>query len=189
MSIVWLLLTAVGLSMDACAVAAANALSVRKVTLLAAAGMTATFGGMQGAMALAGHLLGATFADAVVVWAPWIAGLVLVGLGGKMLYEAAQREPDDGHNGQALWPDMRETLALGVATSLDAAAAGVSLGVLEVDVPTAVATITTVTAALVATAIAVGRRAGAWLGPAAERLGGAVLVGLGLKLIVERLLS
>jgi putative Mn2+ efflux pump MntP len=81
----------------------------------------------------------------------------------------------------------RVMLVLAVATSIDAAAAGITLPMFAVPIGVSIATIGVITAALSALGLALGRRAGARLGRGLDLAGGLVLIGLGTKILVEHL--
>ncbi len=181
----WFLLlsTAIALAMDACAVALSLAMREPQVKARQWLFLAAVFGGFQAAMPAAGYALGASFASHVARFGPWIAGTLLCGLGARMAWQGWRGEAGEIGTG-ARWPGPREVLSLGVATSIDALAVGVSFGLLRARLWPAVVTIGVVTALLTALAVQVGRRVGAALGRGAEGLGGAVLIAIGLKILV-----
>ena len=181
-----LLLLSVGLSMDAMAVAAAKGLAAprvraRDVTLLAA-----TFGGFQALMPLLGWLLAARFGALVEAWDHWIAFALLALLGGKMVVEGWRGGDEDA--GDVANPlALATVLVLGVATSIDAFAAGLTLPLLGLPPLLAVVVIGGVTAALSALGFFLGRRVGAMLGKRLELLGGLALILLGARILAEHL--
>lgn len=181
-----LLLLSVGLSMDAMAVAAAKGLAAprvraRDVTLLAA-----TFGGFQALMPLLGWLLAARFGALVEAWDHWIAFALLALLGGKMVVEGWRGGDEDA--GDVANPlALATVLVLGVATSIDAFAAGLTLPLLGLPPLLAVVVIGLVTAALSALGFFLGRRVGAMLGKRLELLGGLALILLGARILAEHL--
>ena len=187
-----ILALAVGLSMDAAAVAAARGLATpvlrpRHVLLVAL-----FFGGFQGLMPWLGFLLGTSLGPLVQAFDHWIAFVLLVGLGAKMLWEArGGADNDDSSTDQApaadLW-NLRTLLLLAVATSIDAFAVGVMLPMLQAPLLLSVLTIGVTTAVLSALALLAGRRLGALLGSRLDAVGGLVLVGLGIKILVEHTL-
>jgi putative Mn2+ efflux pump MntP len=178
--------------MDAAAVAAARGLATpvlrpRHVLLVAL-----FFGGFQGLMPWLGFLLGTSLGPLVQAFDHWIAFVLLVGLGAKMLWEArGGADSDDSSKDQApaadLWK-LRTLLLLAVATSIDAFAVGVMLPMLQAPLLLSVLTIGVTTAVLSALALLAGRRLGALLGSRLDAVGGLVLVGLGIKILVEHTL-
>ena len=88
-----LLVLAVGLSMDAFAVAICKGLAIRTVSLKHAAWVGLWFGGFQMLMPLLGFLLAHSFAQAIASFDHWIAFLLLAVIGGNMIREALKRSP------------------------------------------------------------------------------------------------
>jgi putative Mn2+ efflux pump MntP len=181
MSILELLILAVGLSMDATAVAAARGLAAPSVGTREALRVALAFGGFQAAMPALGWAGGAVLGDWASRWGGWIAGAVLVALGGKMLREA-RADPDDEQALDVADPfAWRMLLPLAVATSIDALAAGVSLRLVDAPVGIALVTIGIVTAMFSAAATIGGRTLGDAAGSRLNALGGIVLVLLGAR--------
>ena len=189
MTPVELLLLAFALAMDAVAVSLALGLQLRRprpADALLAAGM---FGLFQALMPVLGWALAFWFAGVVSSAAPWIAFTLLVLIGLNMLREARADEPE-GDAADAVASGgltLRRTLPLAVATSIDAAAVGVTFGVLDVAVVPAVVVIGLVTFALSLVAVVVGSRVGERLGTRAELLGGVVLILIGSRILLEHL--
>ena len=181
----WLELTllAVGLSMDAFAVSICKGLAMDRVTLGRAALVGLWFGGFQGLMPLAGWFLGSRFAAYITAVDHWIAFGLLVFLGINMVREARQGEEEaaDGSLG------VKIMLAMAVATSIDALAVGVSLAALNVNIAAAAGFIGGVTFVCCLVGHFLGRHFGSLLGKRAEILGGLILIGIGLKILVEHL--
>ena len=189
MGIVELLLTAVGLSMDAFAVSVCRGLGMRRLNLRTAVVLALFFGGFQALMPLIGLALGSQFMWLIGPVDHWVAFVLLAFIGGKMLWEAL-RGGDEGYGcgcEDTSGIDLREFLVLAVATSIDALAAGISFAALAVDIVPAVALIGVITFALSLVGVAVGHFFGArWEKPASV-VGGVVLVLLGLKILLEHL--
>ncbi|HOX23199.1 MAG TPA: manganese efflux pump MntP family protein, partial [Elusimicrobiales bacterium] len=140
------------------------------------------FGGFQGLMPLAGWFAGAALHSIVTGVDHWVAFLLLSGVGGKMIYEALK--------GEQKRCDVCRTaplLMLAIATSIDAFAVGLSLSFLGVSIFFPAAIIGAVTFALSAAGIYIGCKAGHFFENKIEIAGGAVLVALGLKILLEHL--
>ncbi len=186
-----LLLLAFALAMDAVAVSLALGLRLRRPSARDAGCAATVFGLFQGLMALLGWGLASWSAEAVSQVAPWIAFTLLVLIGLNMLREAAAgeaaEESTEALGASASQLSVLGLLPLGVATSIDSAAAGVTFGVLEVEVAPAAALIGAVTFALSLLAVAVGARVGERLGSRAEVLGGVVLIVIGLRVLLDHL--
>lgn len=178
-----LLILAVGLSMDAFAVSVCKGLSIRALMPRHAVIVGLWFGAFQALMPLIGWLLGASFADRIAAIDHWIAFVLLALIGGGMIKEALSREEEDCDPSLAP-PAM---LLLAVATSIDALAVGVTFAFLRVDILPAVALIGVCTFLISAAGVKVGNVFGARYKARAELFGGAVLVLIGLKILLEHL--
>lgn len=186
MSFVAVVVLAVGLAMDATAVAAARGLAAERVRARDVLLVAALFGGFQAAMPFVGWLIGATFGRVVEEWDHWIAFVLLGGIGAKMLWEArkpAGERGASGGGGDVFAPKVLVVLA--VATSIDALAAGVALPMMGASLAQALATIGVTTAVLSGLGVVVGRRVGDVLGRRLDVFGGVVLIALGVKILVE----
>lgn len=178
---------ALGLAMDATAVSAARGLAVPMIRprhVLLVAGF---FGGFQALMLVIGWLLGARVGPIVQAWDHWIAFVLLVFVGGKMIWEA--RSAGDAAEEQSTVDHfaLRSMLVLAIATSIDALAVGVTLPMLHAPFVLSVVTTGIVTALLSAVGLFAGRRFGAVLGQRLDLAGGIVLIGLGFKILFEHL--
>lgn len=179
-----LMLLAVGLSMDAFAVAICKGLAMDKVTLQRAAVVGLWFGGFQGLMPLLGWLLGSRFAAYITAVDHWIAFALLVLLGINMIREARCPDEDDTNASLA----FRVMLPMAVATSIDALAVGVSMAFLQhVNILWAALVIGGVAFALSLAGGLLGRRLGCLFQKRAELAGGLVLIGIGFKILGEHL--
>jgi putative Mn2+ efflux pump MntP len=191
LTVLWI---ALGLAMDATAVAAARGLAVAQVRVRDALRIGLYFGGFQALMPAIGWAVGARVGDRFAAWDHWIAFVVLGGLGGKMLWEAlhggddgvadaaADAASDDPFRALVLVP-------LAIATSLDALAAGFTLPMLAAPFGLSLATIGVVTALLSVAGLYAGRHLGASLGRRLDVLGGLALIAMGTKILVEHLLA
>lgn len=184
MRFVEILLLAVGLAMDATAISAAKGLALRRITLRHVALVVAFFGGSQALMPLVGWGLGAAVGGLVRAWSHWVVFAIFAVIGGKMLWEARAEKDDEDPSSRELF-GLRVMFVLAIATSVDALAAGVSLSLVRAPLALSVVTIGLVTGAMSAAALWLGRRFGAALGRRLDVIGGLVLVGLGVKVLVE----
>ena len=170
--------------MDAVAVAISAGMSRRKPSWRDVLAMAATFGAFQAVMPAAGAALGLAFKDAIEAWDHWVAFVVLAAVGVHMIKEASG---DDAERPRAHPFAWRSLLVLGVATSLDAAAVGLTLPLIDVPIAGSVALIGTVTFALCIPAVRLGSALGTRLAHRAELAGGVVLIAIGVKIVVEHL--
>lgn len=186
MGIFELLLVAVGLSMDAFAVAVCKGLGMKRLNMRTAAVLALFFGGFQALMPLVGWLLGSQFMWLIEPVDHWVAFVLLVFIGAKMLWEALHDDEDcDCEDTSRI--DLREYLMLAIATSIDALAVGISFAALSVDIVPAVSLIGLVTFALTLVGVAVGHFFGSRYERPASIAGGVVLILIGVKILLEHL--
>lgn len=190
MSIWELILLAVGLSMDACAVSICKGLALKKVNFRNMLVVGLWFGGFQALMPMLGYLLGTTFAKYIESIDHWIAFILLLLIGGNMIREAIfdRGAEETGEADASLAP--LSMLVLAVATSIDALAVGITFSTLIADIPHlifAVASIGVITCALSCVGVKLGTLFGARFKSKAEILGGVILVLLGVKILLEHL--
>jgi manganese efflux pump family protein len=193
-----LLLLALGLAMDATAVSIASALAAPRVRVRDALLLSFMFGLFQALMPVIGWALGARFARAIADWDHWLAFVLLGGIGAKMLHEAFTHHhpgvPDAPPAGTVLPPErnpfhLKRLTLMALATSIDALAAGVTLPALQVGIVTAAVVIGGVTFGLCLLGVSVGRRFGEPLEGKLDAIGGLVLIGLGVKILLEHTLA
>lgn len=191
MNLLELFLIAVGLSMDAFAVAICKGLSMKQVTVKRAALVGLYFGVFQAVMPAVGYFVGIQFAGAIESVDHWIAFGLLVIIGGNMLREALTDKDEDCAQGE---PERRDAdlspkamLPLAIATSIDALAVGVSFAFLKTDIVPAVSFIGIVTFVLSMVGVKIGNLFGGKFKSKAEIAGGAILILIGLKILLEHL--
>lgn len=186
MGFVELFLLAVGLSMDAFAVSVCKGLSMKKASLKASATCGIWFGGFQALMPLIGFFLGAMFADAIVAIDHWIAFGLLALIGINMLKEAFSNDCDCEENNADL--SFKTMLVMAIATSIDALAVGISLAMAgDVNIFVAISLIGVTTFVLSAIGVKIGNVFGSRFEKPAQIAGGAILVLLGTKILLEHL--
>lgn len=186
MGILELLLTGVGLAMDAFAVSICKGLNMKKINHGHAFIYALLFGGFQALMPFVGWLLGTGFKNYITSIDHWIAFVLLSIIGGKMLYEAfSGKEEEKSNEDEKL--DLKEALVLAIATSIDALAVGVTFAFLGVNIWLAMVIIGTVTFVISYLGVIVGNVFGNKYEKKAEIFGGAILVLLGIKILLEHL--
>ena len=187
MTLLEIFLIGIGLSMDAFAVAICKGLAMpNKVDKKGALLIALYFGVFQAVMPALGWLLGSQFARYVTRLAPWIAFILLAWIGGNMIRESLSKEEREEEETGSV--SHKELLVLAVATSIDALAVGVTFSMLELAVSIAVAVIligcTTFVISLAG--VYVGNVFGAKYKSKAEFVGGAILILIGVKILLER---
>ena len=178
-----LFLLAVGLSMDAFAVSVCKGLAATRYRLRDSLICGVWFGAFQALMPAAGYLVGGRFQSMITSIDHWIAFVLLVILGGNMIWES--RCPDEDARGADL--GIKTMFVLAVATSIDAMAVGVTFAFLDVRIIPAVSVIGATTFLLSAVGVKLGRLFGGKLQQRAKIFGGLVLILIGVKILIEHL--
>lgn len=185
LNVVEIILIALGLAMDAFAVALAAGASGRARGARAAFRLSFHFGLFQFLMPVLGWFGGSLVASRIADLDHWIAFGLLAYIGGRMVKSGLgapeESKPDDPSKGMSL-------VMLSVATSIDALAVGLSIGMLRVSVWYPAVVIGIAAAAMTLIGITLGRRLGLRFGQRMEVVGGLVLVGIGLKILLDHLL-
>ena len=205
MSFIELFLLAVGLSMDAFAVAVCAGLTMSKINITKTLIIGLYFGIFQAVMPLIGYLVATLFADKIITYDHWIAFALLCFLGGKMIVGSFKKDgcpdrecPDEICTDRTCpgveKPAPGETsvkpahmLPLALATSIDALAVGVSFAFLRVDIIPTIAFIGITTLVLSLLGVKIGNVFGTRFKSKAELAGGIILVLIGLKILFEHL--
>ena len=186
MTLLEIFLIGIGLSMDAFAVAICKGLAMPgKVDRKGALLIALYFGVFQAVMPALGWLLGSQFARYVTQMAPWIAFVLLAWIGGSMIRESLSKEEREEEETGSV--SHKELLVLAVATSIDALAVGVTFSMLElaVSIGAAVALIGCTTFVISLGGVYVGNVFGARYKGKAEFVGGAILILIGVKILLE----
>lgn len=187
MSLISLFVLAVGLSMDACSVAICKGLATPKITFKKAAIVGLWFGGFQALMPALGYIAGYRFQSLITAWDHWIAFVLLALIGGNMVKEAFSKEDEEDDCAcDSLSP--KKMFPMAIATSIDALAVGVTFAFLpDVPIVPAVSFIGVVTFILSAIGMKIGNVFGVKFKSKAQLAGGIILIGLGLKILIEHL--
>lgn len=190
MSIGELLLLSVGLAMDAFAVSVCKGLSIRKIRFGHALTVGLYFGFFQALMPLVGYLLGVSFSSLIQDVDHWVAFVLLALIGLNMIRESGNRgkeSEDCAANPDAASLDIRVMLMLALATSIDALTVGITFAFLKVPILLAVGLIGGITCGISMAGVWIGHRFGKRFQAGAERLGGVILILMGLKILLEHL--
>ena len=179
-------LIAVSLAMDAFAVSVTNGIMIRDFRRRHAVKMGLYFGAFQFIMPIAGYVLGSGFQRFISAYDHWVAFILLAAIGTNMLIESFKKE--DGESIEATAAEMlkcSKLTLLAVATSIDALAVGISFGTnifINAAIIGAVAFVISYCGGMF------GKKLGEVFKKSAERLGGVILIGIGVKILIEHLL-
>ena len=180
-----IILLAIGLSMDSLAVSIASGAVIRKYNIYNVCKIAFVLAVFQGGMTALGYLAGYSFEHLITAIDHWIAFMLLFYLGGKMIYEAYEPKGDNT-NFDPL--KLKTMIGLGIATSIDALAIGISLALLRSPILVDATVIAVVTFIFSAFGIYFGKKFGAKTNLKIELIGGLILVGIGLKILLEHTL-
>ncbi|MCL2365458.1 MAG: manganese efflux pump MntP family protein [Oscillospiraceae bacterium] len=198
-----LFLIAVGLSMDALAVAICLGLSLAKISIKKALIVGLYFGIFQAGMPVIGYIVASQFAEHVIQYTHWVVFGLLAFLGVKMIWGSLKKETCADRVCSAMpcadrtCPGIRsdatlkpsKMIPLALATSVDAMAVGVSFAFLYVHIVPAVSLIGVITLVISMLGVKIGSVFGAKFKSKAELAGGIILVAMGLKVLLEYLLG
>ena len=185
MDIVSIIVIAIGLSMDTFSVSIVSGLVYKQLGVRHILRMAIFFGAFQAIMPIIGWLSGLTFRQ-YIRYDHWVAFGILTIIGCKMIYEAFKTKKFE----QRLDPtNLLVLLTLSVATSIDALAVGVTLSLLTDFIITAVVIIGSVTFILSYAGVYIGKRFGHFSENKIEIAGGIVLIGIGIKILAEHLIT
>ncbi len=184
-----ILLTGIGLAMDAFAVSICKGIKMPKLKKLKIIIIAVFFGGFQMLMPLIGWLLGNQLVQYISAFDHWIAFALLAFIGGKMALESFKDddvcccEKEDSL-------DIKELFMLAIATSIDALAVGITFSLYpDINIVSSIGIIGAITFVLCSLGVVIGHKFGSKFKSKAELIGGLVLIGIGLKLLIEGLLE
>ncbi len=191
MGVIDLFLMGVGLSMDAFAVAICKGLAMKKVNKKQCFIIALFFGGFQAIMPFIGWVLGSTFASKITSFDHWIAFILLLYIGGKMVIESIKEWNEEDKVDEFDPPlDIKEMFILAIATSIDALACGITFSFYEnFNIFRAITIIGCTTFCISAGGVFVGNIFGSKYKSKAELVGGLILVFLGVKILLEHTLG
>lgn len=182
------LVLGVGLAMDAFAVSICKGLAMRKVNKKQAVVIALFFGGFQAIMPAIGWLLCKGFQTYIEAFDHWIAFVLLVFIGVKMIIETLRDKEEDVVIEKMDPPlDMKEMLMLAIATSIDALAVGISLAALNRPIVESAAIIGVVTFVISIIGVCIGNFFGNRYKKRAELTGGIILALIGVKILCEHM--
>ena len=185
MSILELLLIAVGLSMDAFSVSVCKGLTSKRFSWRMALICGLWFGGFQVLMPIFGYFLGAQFQEMIEAFDHWIAFGLLFLIGANMIREAVWGEKEEGKSSGSL--DFKTMFLLAIATSIDALAVGISFACIQVQLWSSMVIIGITTFLFSVLGVKIGNVFGSKYEKSAGIIGGIILILIGLKILLEHL--
>lgn len=183
MDIITLFFIAVGLAMDAFAVSVASGMIIKNVRVRDGLMYGGYFGAFQFIMPVAGWWLGRAFYEYASAYSHWIAFILLAAIGGKMIWETYRDSESEPVRKTTVWT----MVILAVATSIDAMAVGVSFALMDNNIWVSATVIGAISFVISFAGVFLGKQLGNVLKSRAERLGGAILILIGLKILIEGL--
>lgn len=182
MSTVSLFIMAFGLAMDAFAVSISSGVRLKKVEIRHALLIALFFGGFQAIMPFVGWSAGIRVQDHVAAFDHWIAFLLLLAVGAKMIWESSK---DEASRVRLDPTRISVLLVLAIATSIDALAIGLSLSFLNTSILLPVLVIGSVTFVMAFIGTYLGTMARHIVGSRVEAVGGLILIAIGIKIVIE----
>lgn len=179
-------LIGISLAMDAFSVSITNGLCIKNVRIKDAFLIAFFYGVFQFLMPLAGFFLASFLGKYIMAVDHWIAFVLLFFIGLKMISEAKEKL-NEKCNGEEFELSFKVLTLQAIATSIDALAVGVGLGALKIPLLSSCIIIGIITFVLCFAGVFIGKKAGDIFKGKAEILGGIILIGIGLKILIEHL--
>lgn len=184
MNILTVLLVAFGLSFDASVVSLVCGLNEKRNRFLLSIKLGTFFGFFQSLMFVIGYVIGFGFSILISSFDHWIAFLLLLFVGGKMLYESFKKDEKKCFNTNSIFV----LLTLSIATSIDAFAVGISFALLNFNVVKTTILIGMITFIDSIIFTILGEIFNKFFYNKSEFIGGLILIGIGIKILMEHTL-
>ena len=182
MNILDIILIGISLSMDAFAVSICKGMSIYKNKYTKALIIGLYFGIFQMLMPIIGYYIGYKFHDLIINIDHWIAFILLLFIGIKMIKNAILNENNIDDN-----ISIKTMLSLSIATSIDALIMGLTLSLFNINILLSVSIIGIITLILSFVGVIIGNKVGERLGIKSQILGGFILIIIGMKILFEHL--
>jgi putative Mn2+ efflux pump MntP len=185
MGILTLVLIGIGLSFDTFAVSVSCGIVEKNIRFWQASRIAIFFSLFQAFMPIVGWLLGLSIKNYIIQFDHWIAFGLLAFVGGKMIFESLKNTEEkkfDPHK-------IKTVIILSFATTIDAFAVGISMAFLHVNMFLATFIIGSITFIIAMLGLLFGKKLGQRSGRKMEIIGGIILIALGIKILIEHLLS
>ena len=186
MDFIFLLGIAISLAMDAFAISVSNGFIIKQLKLQHALRIALCFGLFQAIMPVIGWAAGIAFSTYIKAFDHWLAFGLLLFIGAKMIYESLKSDPECKTKNCLHFPTL---LLLSLATSIDALAVGLSFAFLDMLIIFPVILIGCITFILCLAGIYIGNKVGHFFEKGLGVIGGIILIGLGLKILIEHIIT
>lgn len=184
MNLLSLTLIGVGLSIDSLAASITTGACSKQIKLKHVLKVAAFMAFFQGTMPLVGWLIGSSFKRIIEDYDHWVAFVLLLGIGGKLIYDGIKNSVEEVNTN----PTKNMLLAgMALATSIDAMILGIGFGLIEINIWLAMLIIGSTTFLFSSVGVFVGDKLGNKINKGIEIFGGLVLIGLGLKILLEHI--
>ncbi len=180
MEFVEIIFLAIALAMDAFSVSLTKGFTQRNLTNVQILLYGLFFGGFQFLMPLLGYVCGVSISSFISVVAPWIAFILLAGIGLNMIRESLSSDDEDVSDEFS----FRELVLLSIATSIDAFAVGITFAILNVSLLVPISIIGVVAFIFGVLGIFIGKKIGDYFGNRLQIFGGVILILIGLKILL-----
>jgi manganese efflux pump family protein len=186
MAYLTLFLIAIGLNFDSFAVSITTGLVVNHIRFWQATKIAVVLAFFQALMPLLGWLIGSEVKGLISDYDHWVAFGLLSIIGIKMIYEGLKKE-EERKDFNPFKPLV--LIGMAVATSIDALIVGVSFAFITVNIFISIGVIGFLTYVVAMLGMLFGKKAGKWFGKKMEIAGGLILIGMGVKILLEHLMA
>lgn len=178
-------LIALSLSADCFAVALSGSIAMKRFHTPQVLRMAVSFGIFQTLMQLAGWFAGKTIVDLISGYDHWIAFGLLAFVGGKMAWDSLHEE-NEAEEGKDITKGFA-LIALSIATSIDSLAVGLSYAFIRINIILPLVLAGAIAFVVTIIGFLLGRKLGEVFGRRAELVGGLVLIGIGIRILIEHI--
>lgn len=185
MDILSVIIIALGLSLDCFAISITGGIILKEKRLLRIIQFSLLFGAFHVIMPLLGWLLGFKLKEYIEDYDHWVAFVLLILIGVKMLYEGIKCKKTDSD--ALTFSKLLPLLGLALASSIDALIVGVSLAVIDISIYSTAFIIGSVTMVVTFSGGVLGRRISKYIKFRMDIVGGIVLILIGIKIIFEHM--
>lgn len=186
MELITLLIIAVGLTLDTFAVSISTGLIIQRIHFWQATKIAMVLAIVQGLMPFIGWFIGSQLKHLMINYNHWVAFGLLSIIGIKMIFESLKKE---GNRKEFNPLKPMFLFGIAIATSIDALVVGVSFAFINVNITLSVFVIGFMTYFVAMLGMLFGKNAGKWVGKKMEIIGGIILIGIGVKILLQHLLS